>query len=129
MTFQFPEAAWVSAVEFSPDGNQIAAVVGGGDVQVWNRRTCATGSVFDTGSYRLRNFVYSPCGRWVAAFNWSEIIWLWDLHNTTVKEHHVLIEFESNIRFERHSVTFSSAGHQLAIGFSDGSIRVFDPRS
>lgn len=54
---------------------------------------------------------------------------MWDLHNTTVKEHHVLIEFERNDYFERRSVTFSSAGYQLVIGFCDGSIRVFDPQS
>ncbi|KAG9070430.1 hypothetical protein KI688_007966 [Linnemannia hyalina] len=127
--FQFPEGVSVGAVEFSPDGDQIAAVVGEGDVQVWDHRTCAAGSVLKDERYRLTHVVYSPCGRWIAAFNWERSVWLWDLHNASVKEHHVLIEFENSERFERSSVTFSSAGHQLAIGFSDGSVRVFDPQS
>ncbi|OAQ22447.1 WD40 repeat-like protein, partial [Linnemannia elongata AG-77] len=129
MTFQFPGAFSVTDVEFLPDGNQIAAVLGNDNVQVWDRRTCAAGSVFKVERYPFTRVVYSHCSRWVAAFNCTKTIWLWDLHNTAVKEPHVLIEFETDVRFERRSVTFSSAGHQLAIGFADGSIRVFDPQS
>ncbi|KAF9284769.1 hypothetical protein BGZ88_009808 [Linnemannia elongata] len=99
ITFQFPEAVSVSAVEFSPDGDQIAAVVGEGNVQVWYRRTCAVGPVFKAEPWRLLNAVYSPCGRL------------------------------GNGCFERRSVTFSYAGNQLAIGFDDGSNHIFDPQS
>ncbi|KAF9326198.1 hypothetical protein BGZ91_002075, partial [Linnemannia elongata] len=121
MTFQFPEAFSGRDIEFSPDGNQIAAAYRDG-VQVWDRRTRTAGSVFKIEHYRLTRVVYSPCGRWVA-------VWLWDLHDITAKDHHVLIEFKIVDRFERRSVTFSNAGHQLAIGLADGSVRVFDPQS
>ncbi|KAG9070428.1 hypothetical protein KI688_007964 [Linnemannia hyalina] len=127
--FQFPEAVWVEYVEFSPDGNQIAAAVED-SVQVWDLRTCAAGSVFKVEDYHLTKVVYSPCGRWVAVtFHFGGRIWLWDLHDTTIKEHHGFIEFESMILFERSTVAFSSAGHQLAISLHDGSVRVFDPQS
>ncbi|KAG0068031.1 hypothetical protein BGZ90_000748, partial [Linnemannia elongata] len=128
MMFQFPGAVSVKAVELSPDGNQIAAIVKG-EVQVWNRRTCTAGSVFKDERYPIFNVVYSLCGRWIAAFNWKDRIWLWDLHNTAVKEPHVLIEFKTDDHFERCNVTFSHAGHHLAIGFADGSIHIFDPQS
>ncbi|KAG9061300.1 hypothetical protein KI688_007638 [Linnemannia hyalina] len=126
--FQFPEAVSVRNVDFSPDGNQIAAVVEDG-VQVWDHRTCAAVSIFKVEQFALTNVVYSPCGRWVAAWNWTDSVWLWDLHDTAVKDHHVLIESGNIPRLDRRAVTFSSAGHQLAIGFSDGSVRVFDPQS
>ncbi|KAG0043351.1 hypothetical protein BGZ89_006496, partial [Linnemannia elongata] len=125
----FPEAVSVTAVEFSPDGDQIAAVVGEDKVQVWDRRTCAVGPVFNAEPWSLLNAVYSPCGRLVAAFSRIYCFWLWDLHNTTVKEHHVFVTLEGNGCFERRSVTFSYAGHQLAIGFDDGSNHIFDPQS
>ncbi|KAH7057940.1 hypothetical protein BKA57DRAFT_499820 [Linnemannia elongata] len=126
---KFPEAVSVTAVEFSPDGDQIAAVVGEGNVQVWDRRTCAVGPVFKAEPWRLLNAVYSPCGRLVAAFSGIYCFRLWDLHNTTVKEHHVFVTLEGNGCFERRSVTFSYAGNQLAIGFDDGSNHIFDPQS
>lgn len=72
------------------------------------------------------NILYSPCGRWVAAFSRWNAIWLWDLHNTIVKEPHTL---ESGDDFERCSVAFSHAGNQLAIGKADGSVHIFDPQS
>ncbi|KAF9308340.1 hypothetical protein BGZ91_007851, partial [Linnemannia elongata] len=125
----FPGAVSVKAVEFSPDGNQIAAALAFSNIQVWDRRTRVAGPVFKVEQYGLSHVVYSPCGRWVAAFNWSKTIWLWDLHNTAVKEHHVLIEFEIKDQFEGRSVTFSHAGDQLAISFTDGSIHIFDPQS
>ena len=128
-TFQFPAANSVTAVEFSPDGNQIAAVVDECDVRVWDRRTHAAGSVIKDERHNLVRVVYSPCGRWVAAFNGVLNVWLWDLQKATIKDHHVLIKFESHHSFTRRSVTFSSTGHQLAIGFDDGSILIFDPQS
>ncbi|KAF9293752.1 hypothetical protein BGZ88_004954 [Linnemannia elongata] len=129
MKFQFPEAVPATAVEFSPDGNQIAVVVEETYVQLWDRRTCAAGPVLTDEVYKIANVVYSPCGRWAAVFNWNDRVWLWDLHNTAAKEHHVLIEFEIEGRFERCGVNFSPAGHQLAIGFDDGSVHIFDPQS
>lgn len=93
IAFQFPETVSVTGVEFSPDGNQIAAVVGRRSIQEWNLRTSAAGPNFKVERYRLTNVVYSPCGRWASAFNRSKRMWLWDLHNTTVKDHHVLIDF------------------------------------
>ncbi|KAG9070423.1 hypothetical protein KI688_007959 [Linnemannia hyalina] len=125
----YPELLSVRNVDFSPDGNQIAAVVENSYVQVWDLLTCAAGSVFKVEQFALTIVAYSPCGRWVAAWGWKASIWLWDLHDTTVKEHHVIIDIENNGGFGRSTVTFSSAGHQLAIGFSDGSVRVFDPQS
>lgn len=116
--FQFPEAVLVTAVEFSPDGDQIAAVVGEGNVQVWDRRTCAVGPVFKAEPWRLLNAVYSPCGRLVAAFSRIYCFWLWDLHNTTVKEHHVFVTLEGNGCFERRSVTFSLPDTSLRLALT-----------
>ncbi|KAF9537268.1 WD_REPEATS_REGION domain-containing protein, partial [Mortierella hygrophila] len=129
--FRFPEAASVVNVKFSPDGNRIA-VIDGECVQEWDLRTCAAGYVFKDEDFALINVVYSPCGRWVAAFDWEKRIWLWDLHDTAIKEHHVLIEIESSVQRTSEifsPAAFSSAGHQLAISYSDDSVRVFDPQS
>ncbi|KAF9272110.1 hypothetical protein BGZ88_005203 [Linnemannia elongata] len=119
MMFQFPGAVSVKAVEFSPDGNQIAAIVKG-EVQVWNRRTCTAGSVFKDERYPIFNVVYSPCGRWIAAFNWKDRIWLWDLHDTAVKEPHVLIEFKTDDHFERRN--------WIASGSQDRTVRLWHRR-
>ncbi|KAK5827635.1 hypothetical protein F5H01DRAFT_375443 [Linnemannia elongata] len=134
--FQFPEAVLVTAVEFSPDGDQIAAVVGEGNVQVWDRRTCAVGPVFKAEPWRLLNAVYSPCGRLVAAFSRIYCFWLWDLHNTTVKEHHVFVTLEgdrlSSLELAQQALgalAYSPNDQKLAIGGGDSSIYLWDVQS
>ncbi|KAG0067851.1 hypothetical protein BGZ89_005586, partial [Linnemannia elongata] len=121
--------------EFSPDRRQIAASFDEGPI-----RLASVQPGPDTApATRLRGHLravttmaYSSCGRWLLSACLDKAVRLWDLHedgSAPGQGGHVFVQLEESDPVDIEAVAFSPTGHQLAVGFTTGTVSLFDPVS
>ncbi|MGI9178115.1 MAG: protein kinase domain-containing protein, partial [Pirellulales bacterium] len=116
--------AGLSAVEFSPDGTQLAvAPKGTGDVELWDRRTVRRLCTFTGGQGTVSQLAYSPDGTQLAAvFETPQQTGGVRVWNTKTG---VLVSTCGDRATATHTVAFSPDGIRLLIssGKGDGTTR------
>ncbi|KAG9063869.1 hypothetical protein KI688_003983 [Linnemannia hyalina] len=124
---------WCAA--FSPDRRQIAASFDEGPIRLASVRPGPDTAPATRMKGHLRAvtaMTYSSCGRWLLSACLDKAARLWDLHedgSAPGQGGHVLVQLEESDPVEIEALAFSPTGHQLAVGFSTGTVSLFDPVS
>ncbi|KAG0308919.1 hypothetical protein BGZ97_013218 [Linnemannia gamsii] len=124
---------WCAA--FSPDCRQIAASFDDGPIRMSSVQPDPDTPPAMRMKGHLRavtSMTYSSCGRWLISACLDKAARLWDLHeNGSVSGQggYVLVQLEESSPVDIECVAFSPSGHQLAVGFSTGTLSLFDPVS
>ncbi|KAG0061702.1 hypothetical protein BGZ89_011240, partial [Linnemannia elongata] len=128
-SFELPDRGFISKLEFSANGNQIAFAFGfwNGSVQLWDYRTGVEGPILGEYSSRMKILAFSTCGRWIATYDIKMIVRLWDLRDK--EQQWVLVEGGGIDNVQISGLKFSPTGHRLAICSRDGIVWLFDPQT
>ncbi|KAF9536799.1 hypothetical protein EC957_009672, partial [Mortierella hygrophila] len=124
---------WCAA--FSPDRRQIAASVDERAIRLMSVRPGPDAAPAARLKGHLRpvtTLTYSSCGRWLLSACLDKAARLWDLQEDSSapgQGEHVLVQLEESDSAMIEAVAFSPTGHQLAVGFSTGTVSLFDPVS
>lgn len=110
----------VRSAVFSPDGKDVAFVVQGSRVALWNIATGKEFRRFAETTDEIFCVAFSPDGKRLAAGNWDTTTRVFDV--ATGKELCRLVGHESHI----HSVCFSPDGRTLATGSGDSTALLWD---
>ncbi|KAF9540963.1 hypothetical protein EC957_003601 [Mortierella hygrophila] len=122
---------WCAA--FSPDRRQIAASFDEGPIRLASMQPGLDTAPATRMKGHLRAvtaMTYSSCGRWLLSACLDKAVRLWELHedgSTPGQGGHVLVQLEESDLVTIEAVAFSPTGHQLAVGFSTGTVSLFDP--
>lgn len=122
---------WSAA--FSPDRHQIAASFDDGSIRMSSVQSGPDTPPATLLKGHLRAvscMTYSPCGRWLLSACLDKAVRLWDLNNDRTapgQEGYVLVQLEKIDPLDIMCVAFSPTGHQLAVGFSTGTVSLLDP--
>ena len=122
-----PLAYSLNAIAFAPAGNQLAAAVGYGPVQLWDVTTGALARAFTGLTGDVRSVSFSPDGKYIAAGDASSSqssLRVWEV-STGNQAKAFMFSLGQNVA----SVAFSPDGQRLAAGFADGSIRIWGTAS
>ncbi|MCY7279230.1 MAG: AAA-like domain-containing protein [Phormidesmis sp. CAN_BIN44] len=106
----------VSSVEFSPDGQKIAAVSLSG-IKLWSRDGKMLATLQGHQSY-VASIAFSPDGEMIASASWDKTIKLWSRDG---KELFTLRGHQSEVL----NVAFSPDGKMIASGDDDGVIKLW----
>jgi len=109
----------IAAIAFSPDGAQVAAVGGAGEVKVWNALTYG-GGILRRASAEVSRVAISPNGARRALYQTKtqsievrdtqkKLVWNWHDGNSPVT-----------------ALAFSPDGSRLAAGWPDGTMRIWN---
>ena len=104
----------VLSVAYSPDGQQLASVLG-----IWEVDTGKELMRFELGYSFLNSVAYSPDGQTLASGSWDKTVQIWKV--ATGKE---LIRLEGHTSVV-DSVAYSPNGQQLASGSDDKTVRIW----
>jgi eukaryotic-like serine/threonine-protein kinase len=112
----------VEWVEMSPNGQDL--ITGSFDfresrLRWWDVRA-GTNFVVDTEAFRGR---FSPDGKLLAAFGRSNIVEVWNVRSRSLQKRIALLDPQTQIG---PGHTFSGDGRFLAVGFMDGSHRMYE---
>ncbi|KAG0066809.1 hypothetical protein BGZ89_006877, partial [Linnemannia elongata] len=124
---------WCAA--FSPNNRQIAASFDEGPIRLASVQPGPDTAPATRLKGHLRavtTMTYSSCGRWLLSACLDKAVRLWDLHedgSALGQRGHVLVQLEECDMAEIKAVAFSPTRHQLAVGFSTGTVSLFDPVS
>ncbi|KAF8938537.1 hypothetical protein BGZ47_008537 [Haplosporangium gracile] len=124
---------WCAA--FSPDRRQIAASFEEGPIRLASVQPETDNAPATRLKGHLRavmTMTYSSCGRWIISACSDKAARLWDLHedgSAPGQGGHVLVQLKESDPVEIESVAFSPTGRQLAVGFTTGTVSLFDPVS
>lgn len=111
----------IFAVTFSPNGQQLAAATGNGEIRLWQVADRQPINTYRTQQNRpVYAIAYSPDGRSLAISSGDHAVRVWDAH--TGYAHHVL-EGHTDLVL---TVAFSPNGHTIASGGLDKVICVWD---
>jgi WD40 repeat protein len=124
--FEFPDRRSINLMAFSSDGRQMITNCDDGSLRLYDSQTGAAEPVLKGYSKGMTELAYSPCRRWIA-FADKRTVRLWDLHDTDQRVLHVDARRTTQSKIE--ALAFSPTGHQLAVGFSEGVVRVIDPKT
>src|SRR5262249_32642338 len=112
-------AAWVSSIDFSPDGTTLATGLYDNTVQLWD-----VGTGQRKGKQLKRHtknnvsaVAFSPCGTTLASGSWDKTVRLWDVA-TGKRKGAPLKGHEGQVR----SVVFSPDGSTLASASGDKTV-------
>lgn len=109
----------VNAIDFSPDGNEMAIAINDGLVQIWgDTRTTeqysGTPRIGFSPEVRVNDVSWSSDGLYIATAGWDGNVIIWDTISGTLIQ---TIQVRGNVR----SVNWSPDGSQLAYGIADGN--------
>jgi len=118
----FQHASWGFPLEvnFSPDGELVAAAYHDGVGRIWDRNSPDVPAITLRNSDSqspMRQLVFSPNNIEVASFNDDDTVRLW-----SVEDGSELGAFKSCSGFQWKTLEFNSSGENLAIGCRDGTI-------
>jgi WD40 repeat protein len=115
-------------VALSPDDRQIAFGDDfGGDIYLWNCQTgAAEGNLSSPGS-SVAVMTFSPCGRYFAFINSRHIVRLCDRHVPGLET--FLADDKEGYHSTTYTLSFSSTGHELAVGFALAAVGLYDTRT
>ncbi|MBE0541468.1 MAG: WD40 repeat domain-containing protein [Verrucomicrobia bacterium] len=111
---------------FSPNGYILVTGADGLSLQLRNATSGDLSVSVAVPKSVGRDIAISPDGKWAAGAGTDgpdDVVWLWELG--TRREKHTLRGHRATI----HSIAFSSAGHRLASGSSDKSVRLWDTKT
>ena len=121
---------WCWAVTFSPD-NQTLASSANGTIDLWNLKTGDRYGQLKDSSSRVFSLAFSPDGRFLASGCEDHHIRVWDVRSRTLVQ--CLAGHSDEVRavafspqgYLRGGVGSNQAGHQLASGSYDGTLRLW----
>ncbi|KAF9156173.1 hypothetical protein BG015_006909 [Linnemannia schmuckeri] len=119
----------VFSVTISPDKRQLAMGDRNGKIYLWNSQTGAAEGILhgDGGEKWVRAVAYSPCGLWLASIGSRPVVRLW---NRQVPETESILADYCNKRYAlSYNLSFSSTGHELAVGLRFAEVGLFDTRT
>ncbi|HUS66484.1 MAG TPA: WD40 repeat domain-containing protein, partial [Kofleriaceae bacterium] len=107
------EADWViTAIQYSPDGAQIAATLaadGGGKVDLWNARTGQKIATLARGSKPLTGVAWAPSGTEIAAASEEGVVTVWATDGTLERE--IVVERGDQLT----GISFTQSGAEIAV--------------
>ncbi|KAK3830624.1 MAG: WD40-repeat-containing domain protein [Linnemannia gamsii] len=105
---------------YSPNGLQIAVTSLENEVEPWNTQPYANEHFYQTeDDDAVSILAFSPCSRWIALFTWGRGVEVWDARSGSKQN------FDAGY-YLVVSIEFSSNGLDLAVGYENGDIRVWD---
>lgn len=117
--YQLPETPEAISLEFSPDGNELAVVMGE-CVQLWDWRNRKHRKSSMSQQYGFLAVRYSPDGKYLLSVGNNKNAFVWNAQ--TLETHVTLTGHVSGVI----NGIFSSDGHRIATGAQDGTCRIWD---
>lgn len=112
-------AGWVSALAYSPDGQWLASASDDFTVRIWRPSSASVIQTIDEGMAAVRSIDFSPDSQ---TFAWAEANGIVRVRNLSGGW---LYRFEGP-SVEASDVSFTPLSNQVAAGFSDGSIWIWN---
>ncbi len=117
--FQLLKTSEAFSLEFSPDGNFLAIVIGD-HVQLWDWRNRKRQKKSAPQQYGFRAVHFSPNGKYLLSVGNNKNAFVWNAE--TLKPHITLRGHVSNVI----NGIFSPDGRRIATGAQDGTCRIWD---
>jgi WD40 repeat protein len=108
------------ALDFSPDGQQVAAACVSGLVSLWDPETGNSLGTLRGHEKHVFDVAYSPDGRRLVSGGWDQTVRVWE--RATGRPIHVLRGHSSFVR----TVGFSPDGSRIVSGSEDNTARLWD---
>ena len=112
---------WVDKIAFSPDGTTIASCATDKSIRFWDVENGTHLRKLDTDEYFTRDIAFSPDGQTITGMGFR-IIHQW---NVETGEELQTVPIPGDLG-RRYSLALSSDGTLAAMGFGDGTVRVWD---
>lgn len=114
-------------VALSPVDGQIAFGTRQGDINLWNCQTGATENTFCTTGFSVAVMTFSPCGRYLASTSSDHAVRLWDRY--APENESFLVDCKEGQHNKSYIFSFSSTGHELAVGLASAAVELYDTRT
>lgn len=111
--------ATVRCVAFSQDGTTLVSGADDGLVRLWDAATLESSAQLEGHKGRVRGVAFAPLGDVLASVGEDGTTRIWDRDKRTVL-------WVKQFGVQAWRLAFSSAGNTLAVGYQNGSIRLFD---
>lgn len=129
-TLRYDDIFYVSAMAWSPDGKQIAVAKGGDSVDLWDAETGQLNLSFSAHKDTVLQIAWRPDGKQVATVGRDFWVKIWNMPAGTLSQSMLLITYYNLPPSEDQGVAFSVSwnpqGNKLALGVSDGTVRIWD---
>jgi WD40 repeat protein len=119
----FESNAGITGLDWSPDGQFLAASDTQGIVRVWERDNWGLSLSFQSRGTSLNSLDWSPDGRYLASGSWSGSIYVWDATNQSGPEAVLYLDLAHLAPVV--AIAWSPDSTTLASGSHDGTLRVW----
>ncbi|KAF9926238.1 hypothetical protein FBU30_004133 [Linnemannia zychae] len=117
---------------FSPNGRQVATSFDEGPIRIASFEPGSgpgDGKVLKGHLRAVNAIAFSPCGQWIISAGFDKSVRLWNLEQSGQNQVLVQLDDDNPEESDIGCVAFSPIGNQVAAGFSDGTVSLFDPLS